>query len=175
MPLIMSSKRLLDALEVLKASKSVATKHLAIRQRQLDVYTRTSSLTKGVKGQVDGLILTAQAAAVLAKKVNDESGPSADVKSNDNSKSVAFQNVDSKTPSPVAAIRDAAPKDVSTARPEKAPAKDQEVDTSVEQIAPIPDLNPPSRTDEFKREQQSIVGKTETGKEGERVSPQVGR
>lgn len=73
----MSSKRLLDALELLKASKSVATKHLAVRQRQLDVYTKTSSLTKGVKGQVDGLVLTAQAATALAKRFNDEPGPRA--------------------------------------------------------------------------------------------------
>ncbi|KAL2815940.1 ABC1 family-domain-containing protein [Aspergillus granulosus] len=67
----MSGKRLLDAIQFLNVTKSVATKHLAVRQRQLDVFTRTSSLTKGIKSQTDGLILTAKAAAELAKRFND--------------------------------------------------------------------------------------------------------
>ncbi|KAL4988979.1 ABC1 family-domain-containing protein [Aspergillus falconensis] len=67
----MSGKRLLDAIQFLNVAKSVATKHLAVRQRQLDVFTRTSSLTKGIKNQADGLILTAKAAAALAKRFND--------------------------------------------------------------------------------------------------------
>ncbi|KAL4999067.1 ABC1 family-domain-containing protein [Aspergillus recurvatus] len=67
----MSGKRLLDAIQFLNVAKSVATKHLAVRQRQLDVFTRTSSLTKGIKSQADGLILTAKAAAALAKRFND--------------------------------------------------------------------------------------------------------
>ncbi|KAI9369477.1 ABC1 family-domain-containing protein [Aspergillus egyptiacus] len=67
----MSGKRLLDAIQLLSVAKSVAAKHLAVRQRQLDVFTRTSSLTKGIKSQTDGLILTAKAAAALAKRFND--------------------------------------------------------------------------------------------------------
>ncbi|KAL6231561.1 hypothetical protein BDW75DRAFT_219871 [Aspergillus navahoensis] len=67
----MSGKRLLDAIQFLNVAKSVATKHLVVRQRQLDVFTRTSSLTKGIKGQADGLILTTKAAAALAKRFND--------------------------------------------------------------------------------------------------------
>ncbi|KAL3495605.1 ABC1 family-domain-containing protein [Aspergillus germanicus] len=67
----MSGQRLLDAIQFLNVTKSVATKHLAVRQRQLDVFTRTSSLTKGIKSQTDGLILTARAAAELAKRFND--------------------------------------------------------------------------------------------------------
>ncbi|KAF7591276.1 hypothetical protein BBP40_001785 [Aspergillus hancockii] len=67
----MSGKRLLDAIQVLNVAKSVATKHLAVRQRQLDLFTRTSSLTKGIKEQADGLVLTAQAAAALAKRFNE--------------------------------------------------------------------------------------------------------
>ncbi|KAL2855463.1 ABC1 family-domain-containing protein [Aspergillus pseudoustus] len=67
----MSGKRLLDAIQFLNVTKSVATKHLAVRQRQLDVFTRTSSLTKGIKNQTDGLLLTAKAAAELAKRFND--------------------------------------------------------------------------------------------------------
>jgi aarF domain-containing kinase len=83
----MSGRRLLDAIQFLNVSKTVAAKHLAIRQHQLDVYTRTSSLTKGIKDQADGLVLTAQAAAALARRFNDSPpssspttapGPSAD-------------------------------------------------------------------------------------------------
>ncbi|KAJ5972806.1 uncharacterized protein N7479_002724 [Penicillium vulpinum] len=72
----MSGKRLLDALQFLNVSKTVAAKHLAIRQQQLDVYTRTSSLTKGIKAQTEGLILTAQAAAALARRFDEPSPPS---------------------------------------------------------------------------------------------------
>ncbi|RMJ24599.1 molecular chaperone ABC1 [Aspergillus sp. HF37] len=71
----MSGKRLLDAIQLFNVAGSVATKHLAVRQRQLDVFTRTSSLTKGVKRQADGLVLTAQAAAALAKRFNEPSPP----------------------------------------------------------------------------------------------------
>lgn len=67
----MSGRRLLDAIQFLNVTKTIAVRHLAIRQHQLDVYTRTSSLTKGIKGQVDGLVLTAQAAAALARRFND--------------------------------------------------------------------------------------------------------
>ncbi|KAJ5657938.1 Protein ABC1 [Penicillium longicatenatum] len=71
----MSGRRLLDVIQLLNVSKTVAGKHLAIRQHQLDVYTRTSSLTKGIKEQTEGLILTAQAAAALARRFNDPSPP----------------------------------------------------------------------------------------------------
>ncbi|RLM01504.1 hypothetical protein CFD26_105240 [Aspergillus turcosus] len=69
----MSGKRLLDAIQLFNVAKSVATKHLALRQRQLDVFTRTSSLTKGVQRQTEGLILTARAAAALARRFNEPS------------------------------------------------------------------------------------------------------
>lgn len=72
----MSGKRLLDALQFLNVSKTVAAKHLAIRQHQLDVYTRTSSFTKGIKAQTEGLVLTAQAAAALARRFDDSPPPS---------------------------------------------------------------------------------------------------
>ncbi|KAJ5552784.1 Protein ABC1 [Penicillium frequentans] len=71
----MSGRRLLDVIQLLNVSKTVAGKHLAIRKHQLDVYTRTSSLTKGIKEQTEGLILTAQAAAALARRFNDTSPP----------------------------------------------------------------------------------------------------
>lgn len=79
----MSGKRLLDAIQLFNAAKSVASKHIGVRQRQLDVFTRTSSLTKGIKGQVDGLVLTAQAAAALTKRFNEP--PSRPAESNSTS------------------------------------------------------------------------------------------
>ncbi|KAI9934086.1 hypothetical protein ASPWEDRAFT_106429 [Aspergillus wentii DTO 134E9] len=72
----MSGKRLLDAIQFLNVAQSVATKHLAVRQRQLDLFTRTSSLTKGIQSQTEGLILTAQAAAALARRFNEPVPPS---------------------------------------------------------------------------------------------------
>jgi aarF domain-containing kinase len=72
----MSGKRLLDAIQLLNVAKNVAGKHLGIRQQQLDVYTRTSSLTKGLKQQVENLVITAQAASALARRF-DEEKPSA--------------------------------------------------------------------------------------------------
>ncbi|KAL2871305.1 protein kinase COQ8 [Aspergillus lucknowensis] len=71
----MSGKRLLDAIQFLNVTKSIGAKHLALRQRQLDVFTRTSSLTKGVKSQADGFILTARAAAELSKRFNEPQPP----------------------------------------------------------------------------------------------------
>ncbi|KAE8145864.1 ABC1 family-domain-containing protein [Aspergillus avenaceus] len=69
----MSGKRLLDAIQLFNVAKSVATKHLAVRQRQIDLFTRTSSLTKGFKDQADGLCMTARAAAALANRFNEPS------------------------------------------------------------------------------------------------------
>lgn len=67
----MSGKRLLDAIQLLNATTSIASKHLALRQRQLDVFTRTSSLTKGIQSQTEGLIMTARAAAALARRFDE--------------------------------------------------------------------------------------------------------
>ncbi|KAE8320835.1 ABC1 family-domain-containing protein [Aspergillus sergii] len=94
----MSGRRLLDAIQVLNVAKSVATKHLAVRQRQLDLFTRTSSLTKGIKEQADGLVLTAQAAAALARRFNEpnpsESTPRAQTQSATESRRAANVSAD---------------------------------------------------------------------------------
>ena len=64
----MAGKRLLDAASLFSASRAVASKHLALRSRQLDVYKRTSSLAKAVKNQTDRVTLTLQAASALAQR-----------------------------------------------------------------------------------------------------------
>ncbi|OJJ43761.1 hypothetical protein ASPZODRAFT_135782 [Penicilliopsis zonata CBS 506.65] len=80
----MSGRRLLDAIQLLNVAKSVAAKHLGVRQHQLDIYTKTSSLTKGVKNQAEGLILTAKAAAALAKRFDETNSPSPTVQTFNN-------------------------------------------------------------------------------------------
>ncbi|PYH48223.1 protein kinase COQ8 [Aspergillus saccharolyticus JOP 1030-1] len=78
----MSGKRLLDVIQLCNVAGTVAARHLAIRQRQIDIFTRTSSLTKGIKSQVDGLCLSAQAAAALARRFNEpEPSPPSDISS----------------------------------------------------------------------------------------------
>ncbi|PGH02688.1 Atypical/ABC1/ABC1-A protein kinase [Helicocarpus griseus UAMH5409] len=67
----MSGRRLLDALILLNASRSVAGKHIARQRRQLDVHIRTSSLTKEAKAQLDRIALGLQAASELARKFDE--------------------------------------------------------------------------------------------------------
>lgn len=71
----MSGKRILDAVALLKASRSIASKHVGIRSHQLDVYTKTSSLGKAVKEQTDRVVLTARAAAALSARFNEPAPP----------------------------------------------------------------------------------------------------
>lgn len=70
----MSGRRLLDVAALFNASRGVAQKHIALRSRQLDVYSRTSSLAKAVKSQTDRVTETAKAASFLASRLN-ESAP----------------------------------------------------------------------------------------------------
>ena len=46
----MSGKRLLDAIAVLNAARAVAYNHFSIRRAQVELYARTSSLTRGING-----------------------------------------------------------------------------------------------------------------------------
>lgn len=69
----MAGKRLLDAAALFSASRAVASKHLALRSSQLDVYSKTSSLVKGLKNQTDRVSLTLKAASGLAQRFD---GPS---------------------------------------------------------------------------------------------------
>ena len=64
----MTGRRLLDVAAIFKASRSVAAKHVALRQHQLDVYSKTSSLGKAIKSQTDRVTLTVKAASNLAER-----------------------------------------------------------------------------------------------------------
>lgn len=66
----MTGRRLLDVAAVFKASRGVAAKHVALRQHQLDNYSKTSSLAKAVKSQTDRVTLTVKAASALAERFN---------------------------------------------------------------------------------------------------------
>lgn len=70
----MTGRRLLDAAAIFKASRGIASKHVALRKHQLDAYSKTSSLAKAAKSQTDRVTLTVKAASVLAGRFN-ESGP----------------------------------------------------------------------------------------------------
>ncbi|RDW89492.1 hypothetical protein BP6252_01524 [Coleophoma cylindrospora] len=67
----MAGRRLLDLAALFNASRGVAQKHIALRSRQLDVYSRTSSLAKAVRSQTDRVTETVKAASFLASRLND--------------------------------------------------------------------------------------------------------
>ncbi|KAL8838105.1 MAG: hypothetical protein Q9176_005310 [Flavoplaca citrina] len=69
----MSGKRFLDTVALWKASKSVASKHAALRTHQFEAYQKTSSLAKAVRGQTDRVTLTVNAASALAGRVQQSS------------------------------------------------------------------------------------------------------
>ncbi|KAL8667614.1 MAG: hypothetical protein Q9202_000469 [Teloschistes flavicans] len=62
----MSGKRLLDAAALYRATKSVASKHLALRTHQLEAYGKTSSPAKALKNQTDRVTLPFRATSALA-------------------------------------------------------------------------------------------------------------
>ncbi len=68
----MAGRRLLDLAKLVNASRNVAKQHIELRAKQLDVYNKTSTLTKAVKHQTDRVTLTAQAAAALVERLNEE-------------------------------------------------------------------------------------------------------
>jgi aarF domain-containing kinase len=71
----MTGKRLLDLAALFNASRGVAQKHFALRERQLDVYNRTSTVARAIRNQTDRVTETAKAASFLASRLN-ESAPS---------------------------------------------------------------------------------------------------
>ena len=71
----MAGKRLLDAAKLFSAGRSIGKQHIALRQQQWDVYSKTSGLAKAVKEQTDRVTVTAGAAYEIAKRCN-ETGPS---------------------------------------------------------------------------------------------------
>lgn len=66
----MKGRHLIDVAAIFKASRGVAAKHVALRQHQLDIYSKTSSLAKAVKSQTDRVTLTVKAASVLVERFN---------------------------------------------------------------------------------------------------------
>lgn len=66
----MAGRRILDAAALFNASRAVTSKHVALRAHQFDVYSKTSSLAKAVKGQTDRVTLTVEAASALVRRFN---------------------------------------------------------------------------------------------------------
>ncbi|KAI9721482.1 MAG: hypothetical protein M1812_002244 [Candelaria pacifica] len=67
----MAGKWLLDAAAVFNASRSIASKHVALRSHQLEAYNQTSTLAKAVKSQTDRVTLTIRAASALTQRFNE--------------------------------------------------------------------------------------------------------
>ena len=63
----------MDAAAILKASRGVASQVVTLRKRQLDAYSKTSSLAQAVKSQTDRVTLTAKAASALSKRFSETS------------------------------------------------------------------------------------------------------
>ncbi|KAI9887680.1 MAG: hypothetical protein M1823_000544 [Watsoniomyces obsoletus] len=74
----MAGQRLLDLAALVNASRPVFKQHIDLRRRQLDVYSRTSSLCKAVKRQTDSFVQTAQATAYFSQRLGGfpSTGPS---------------------------------------------------------------------------------------------------
>ena len=68
----MAGKRLLDAALVLNATRNIARQHIRIRREQLDVWSQTSSIAKAVQSQTERVTLTAQAAAAIVRRLNEQ-------------------------------------------------------------------------------------------------------
>ena len=71
----MTGRQLLDVIYILKASRSVLAKHVDLRRRQLDVYSKTSSLAKAVKSQTNRFPVAARAVSNLAGLLKSAQGP----------------------------------------------------------------------------------------------------
>lgn len=68
----MSGRRLLDAAAMLKAARGVATRFVAIQRHQLDIYSKTSSLTKAVRYQTgQGALKVGAGSARVASSGHD--------------------------------------------------------------------------------------------------------
>lgn len=74
----MTGRQILDAIFILKASRSVLAKHIGLRRRQLDVYSKTSSLAKAVKTQTNKFPFLTRAVSNVADQIKNSlgSGPS---------------------------------------------------------------------------------------------------
>ena len=64
----MAGRRLLDAAAFLKASRGVVSRCITLQEKQLDAYSKTSSLAKAIRGQTDRVTLTLRAAATLSER-----------------------------------------------------------------------------------------------------------
>ena len=66
----MVGRRILDGAALLKATRSVASKYIALQEHRFDTYSKTSSLAKAIKGQTDRVTLTFRAASALNQRFN---------------------------------------------------------------------------------------------------------
>ncbi|KAL8710931.1 MAG: hypothetical protein Q9220_004530 [cf. Caloplaca sp. 1 TL-2023] len=70
----MTGKRILDAAVLFSATRSVASKHAALRTRQFEAFQKTSSLAQAVKGQIDRVPVTGKAISDLTGRLQGSRG-----------------------------------------------------------------------------------------------------
>lgn len=98
----MTGRQILDAIYILKASRSVLAKHVGLRRRQLDIYGKTSSLVKAVNAQTSRFPFIARAVSNLADRVKSSGGsdPSSPTgpqfTAQDNPQSTSSEHIDGK-------------------------------------------------------------------------------
>ncbi|KAI9741917.1 MAG: hypothetical protein M1834_000306 [Cirrosporium novae-zelandiae] len=68
----MAARRLVDAAALFNVGRAIISRHFALRGHRLDVYSRTSSLTKVAKQQVNRAALTFEAASALSYRLNSK-------------------------------------------------------------------------------------------------------
>src|SRR2546429_7295166 len=67
----MAGRRFLDLAAVFNASKSIADKHIAMRLRTIESFSKTSAIVKGVQSQTARIPLACQAAYDLAQRLKE--------------------------------------------------------------------------------------------------------
>ena len=72
----MTGRQILDAVNVLKASRSVLEKHVGLRRRQLDVYSKASTLAKAIQTQTSRFPFIGRTASHLADQVKSSQSSS---------------------------------------------------------------------------------------------------
>ncbi|RKF59366.1 Atypical kinase COQ8, mitochondrial [Erysiphe neolycopersici] len=71
----MAGKRLLDIVAILNVSREVAKKNLGLRRRELELYSKTSSLSKALRSQSKRITDTIKAASFFANRLNESNIP----------------------------------------------------------------------------------------------------
>src|ERR1700710_2507553 len=96
------ANRSLDFFRLLTAARGVGARHVALRQRQIDVYSRTSTVAKTVRIEAIKLYDALEAAKALADKLAQDGAEWSTVKTSKNKKPGGSATTSEAVPSTVA-------------------------------------------------------------------------